>query len=521
MCTWLAVIRHRQRAGRLSPHDGGAGQTTGRRRGLAFLAAVVVCASALTFTRGGVAFSQAAPSLSPEEAVISLIPYKVTARDLPSGYQAGPLGVSTPATLAVLSSDPGAALQTRINSGFIVGISQVLRPSATGTAPAAQLIVFLMNSAAAAKAYATGQAFPLTSTATSNVEPVDLGPAMYGEAQSAYHITVTPPDQTPLGEYLVRWQRGQLVFTLLIQATAGTEKLADLTALAGQIDAHEASLPAPQLGPATVTAPATEQDRLVALALLNDVFVKPADAPIGYRLAGAAITPNAAIVATADDPRATLRRVDEQWQRVMEVSEAFATPQGGSGPILEGSAAIDASPSAAQVDLRDVLTGPGVTVTPFDPGISLGDAMNAVRETSTAPDGTVREAIEIGWTHGPVLLGVATAGPQGSTSLDDLLGFAQQWEDVYQSTRLAGIAGGGAAASGPAASPTPRPAAPAATAAAAPPPSGTPAPAAAAAPVRQGISTPTPQLPASVVSVNAPSQAIPAYDIAIDRPLVK
>jgi len=408
-----------------------------RRRAVAVAAIALISLAALGASQVRPAFSQMAPSaLSPEEAIISLRPFALTARDLPSGYRLASTSASTPASQAFATSNPRAALRERDAAGYMVSVSQTLLPLTRGAGPVEQFDVALFADAPSAAAYATGVSFPIRNAIGQQVEAVDL-PAPVGIASKGWHLTVSPPDDRPIGEYLIRWHRGQVAFTVLTAAVSGDEKLADAAALVAVVDLKEAALPAPKLGPPTVTPPATEAQRLTAAELLATIGIGDEDAPIGYNVTNASIATSAGIVLGNPDPQATLHRVDEQWKRIIGVSETFSTPQGSSSTTLSAEADLDADAASAIVDMRDLIASPTAVVTVIDPPVQLGDAGYAFTVDTTSASGEARQSVIIGWTHGPLLLGVSMSGPLSMINMDDLVDFAQQWEAAYQASDLA------------------------------------------------------------------------------------
>jgi hypothetical protein len=408
-----------------------------RRRAVAAAAVALISLAALGASQVRPAFSQTAPSaLSPEEAIISLRPFALTANDLPSGYRLAGTSAGTPASQAFVTSSPRAALRERDAAGYMVSVSQTLLPLTRGAGPVEQFGVALFADAPSAAAYATGVSFPIRNATGQQVEAVDL-PAPVGSASKAWHLTVSPPDERPIGEYLIRWHRGQVAFTVVTAAVSGDEKLADAAALVAVVDLKEAALPAPKVGLPTVTPAATEAQRLTAAELLATIGIGDEDAPIGYNVTNASIATNAGIVFGNPDPQATLHRVDEQWKRIVGVTETFSTPQGSSSTTLVAEAVLDADAASANVNMRDLIAAPTAVVTVIDPPVQLGDAGYAFTFDTTSASGEARQSVIIEWTHGPLLLAVTMSGPQAMINMDDLVDFAQQWETAYQASDLA------------------------------------------------------------------------------------
>ncbi|MGI8549970.1 MAG: hypothetical protein ACR2PL_04100, partial [Dehalococcoidia bacterium] len=219
-------------------------------------------ASAAAPPSGGPQSSATFP-LSPEEAVISLLPYKLAPAEVPAGYVLGDVTVNTSATIAFSAADPKAKLTPLLKAGYVLDLDQTLNPAtATSDALTAEFDVVLLADAAATRAWASGQALPPQldpSDPTLRIEPLALG-TTYGDASSAWHVTYTNSGTNAghYGSYFIRWQRGRLGFEVLSYGASGQEKLDEARALVRTIDALEARRPQPSFGAPTVTPPATE-----------------------------------------------------------------------------------------------------------------------------------------------------------------------------------------------------------------------------------------------------------------------
>jgi len=398
--------------------------------------------------------------LSPEEAIIALLPYRLTAQDRLPGYAAGDaFSPETAVTSALVRSSPAERLAAYQNAGFVVRRSQRLVPAAPPAAiPGANGVfhTLLFADQPSAATYADGRALPPTSigdldsqpfalgaggggvkptTVTRRIydfQPVALGAAL-GDASAAWRETETQLGQPTQVYYLLRWQLGQLVFELVsAPQPLGQERQADAESAASAIDRIERSRPALSLAPATVTPPATEAQRLQAAIRLAPFFVL---APEGYGLTDAYFSHPTSVVELDPDPAAALHRVDEQWKMVMSAHQHF-TSSLDDRVALGAIATLCADAPGALTDMADELVDPGWTSTRIDPPVQLGDATMAFRDAGPNADGSAEQDISIDWTHGALLLHVGMSGPAGGSSMDQLAAFARQVEARFQANPL-------------------------------------------------------------------------------------
>jgi hypothetical protein len=374
-------------------------------------------------------------ALSPEEAVIALLPYKLSPQDAPAGYSVGPVSeVITPATFAAQLPFSADAFRAYENAGQVVGFRQPLtpnRPSAT-TMARGFLTVDLFTNVESARRFATGDALLPVNNASYRYDPVDLNNSL-GDASAAWHVTWTPPDQPAQGSYDIHWQRGQVTFTIQTDPQAlGQEQQTGAESLASALDTLEQSRPPLDLGPARVTPPATEAQRLRAALQLKSFFAPASAAPDGFLLTGSNIAGPADSVVAAPDPTAALRNTDERWKWVVSARQLFTNQQNSSARIVT-QATLCADPQSARADAADLSNAtPGWTVSPLEPQLRLGDATFAFHASGTSGDGSPYEGTYLYWTHGALILSVRVLGPEGTTSMDQAGDIAQQVERRFQ-----------------------------------------------------------------------------------------
>ena len=393
--------------------------------------------------------------LSPEEAVIAILPYKLGVQDAP-GYSAGGISASGPATLAARnfvtttgltalgdqSSSPVLQLREFQSAGLVVRYSQPLTPAPQpSAAPAARgtFLVSLFGDTGSAQDYATGRGFSPTSAGSETYKAVNLG-ASLGEESTAWHLSSIPLGRPATGSYYIRWRRGQVGFSL---ATAdqplGQEQQSDAERLAAAIDATEQSRPALMLGAGTVPPPVTEDQRLVAAIQLRPFFALLGAAPDGYTPAGPSLFDPTAEVATAGEvgltPTAMLHKADEQWKELIAVEQDFTNNQ-DSNVYLWAGATLCADAQSAAADAADHLTEAGWTASSIAAPVQLGDMTSVYRGSGPSSSGSPSERIHLSWTHGALLLSAGMQGPAGTTSLDQVIALAQQVEARFPANPL-------------------------------------------------------------------------------------
>ncbi|MGI8553725.1 MAG: hypothetical protein ACR2PL_23490 [Dehalococcoidia bacterium] len=376
--------------------------------------------------------------LAPEEAVIAVLPYELTAQELPDGYVLRPgLTLSTPSIIAATAGAAPDLFSQLTDAGYVLRLGQALASaSQPSSAPGTSFFIILLTDTDATRAYATGASLPPLPSTTTQLRQVDLAGAI-GDASAAWHGITTLPNQDPQEFYLIRWQRGRLAYSIQTPALPlGQARLSDVQGLAASLDGLEATRPAPSFGPLTVTPPAGEQQRYEAALRLRSLDAGPEAAPNGYSLRLSDFRHPAGIVAISLDPTGTLHQVDEQWKRLVEARQFFANTQ-DPRIALSVDAALDVDPDAAIVDINDFVAGANVSVSAIAPPLQLGDATTAHRISTTDANGNPIDGLSLAWLHGPLLIGVTMSGPAGTTSMDTLAAFAEQAEARYQASPLA------------------------------------------------------------------------------------
>ena len=397
------------------------------------------------------ALSQGTPAiaLSPEAALVGLLPYALTTADLPPGFAADSPSAVLPLETALKADDPEAALALALADGVVVGINQTILPSSLSAGTLLDYTVQLTTDAAAAGRLVTSPIPALLGTRGLSQEPIDLGLRL-GEVVVARRLTAPGAGRSSVSGLLVSWQRDRLVFTVLalqFSFQQGAPPPGDdaTKAILQTVDAKAARLPLPALANA-VPPPASEQQRLAAYLRLKTLEIPEEEAPTGYEFSDDGLSHPAEFVVGQDDPLAALRRIDGLWQRVIEAYQTFDSTDVKSDAALTAAYALDADAAAAIVDAQDIVLNEGRVLLVIEPPVQLGDFTLAFRTGFDSRGGTVSATASIEWTHGPLLLEATMSGSPGEISLDQLTAFAEQMERVYQAS---GFGDGAARRAGP------------------------------------------------------------------------
>lgn len=406
------------------------------------MAALIIALAVLATTGRRDALGQGAPTgLSPEEAIIALAPYRVATADLPVGYSPGTPAADVPSVNAFENTagsdrDPHADLTTELRLFGIVGMVQGVRIPQSRNVPDASALVeaHLFSDPGAAAAFAATKL-----RASSDADPG----ATLGEGATAQRLTSTPRGSAAqLVYYEIRWKRGLVAFEVMTNAPPGQDTLIDAQQIASAFDKKAAGVPAPLLTSPTVTPPATEDQRIDAMARLASVTIDAADAPPDFGNTSLSIAHPAGFVIASQNPRAALQRIDQRWKRIISFSQTFDPTRGNPPPELALRIRLDADAQAAANDLNDNFQADpappqGITETAVSPPVMFGDASLAVVTKGTFSDNTPFQSELIGWTHGPLVLSASLINSPGAISQDQLVAFTKQVEAAFQASPLA------------------------------------------------------------------------------------
>ncbi len=388
----------------------------------------------------------AAPTLSPEEGIVRLLPYRLTAFDLPSGYTTETPVALAPSVRAFQSastagSDPHDWL-TRLD-GTVVTMRQRMS-AALVFQQVGTIDSYLTVDATAARRLASAIFIASKNeTSESVISTVSLG-----ESLSVWHVTRTPTGDPASGRFLFLWKRGLVVFSLTTVAPLGQELFSAAMALAAAVDNKAATAQDPIVAPPSVASPVTEDQRVTALQQLSVFDVRAEDALPGFRLLTHYQDHPANYVLRAADPVAALKRIDDSVKRIITVGESYGPVAGTTVLGINVEVRMDADALGAAAELTPPLDAPlGTTLRSIAPPIILGDATSAFQATSVASDGSPTEEVSLAWTHGALLLSVSLRAAPGSLSMLTLVAFAQQLEALYKQSLFASAPQGRASTS--------------------------------------------------------------------------
>lgn len=403
-----------------------------------FIFALLAPALALGLQRTAQAQTSAA-QFSPEQAMVELSPFRLTAADLPAGYQPLTPSYFTPAGEALLntppSGDPYRSLDNYSNAGYVVWTSQRLG-GGSSTVPAAAFYAYFMKDTRRARDRTDGR---LDGPHGSDSEFIDDVPVqgVTGDATSVWHDVLTNARGVSSGGYLVRWQHGHLAFTISTGATFGKEKLDDALALLAAIDKVIVARMVPDSAVPAVSPPATEAERIAAALQLRTIDIAEADAPDGFLVEGHGLIHPAGSVLQSANPIAALRRQDEQFRRVIAVSERFFSLDDPDNSGLELIVALHADADGARAAFTALsAASAGSGAVPIAAPIQAGEAIAALR-LAHVEEGTSKaetDQVIVYWLHGPVLLEASLVAGADALSDDLVAGFVQQAEAAYQAS---------------------------------------------------------------------------------------
>ncbi len=427
-----------------------------RRIALPLRAALLLLVPLLALGAARAAQAQTAPpQFSPEQAMVELAPLRLQAADLPAGYQPQTPAYFTPSGESVLntppSGDPHRLLDIYSNDGYLVWTSQRLSIG-SATLPAASFYAYAMKDVRRARDRTDGR---LDGPHGSDSQFVDDVPvqSIAGDATSVWHIVSTSTRGVSSGGYTVRWQRGRLAFTITTAAPFGKEKLDDALALLAAIDKTIAARSVPDSAVPDVAPPASESERIDAALKLRTIDIGEDAAPNGFLIAGHGLIHPAGSVLLSTNPGATLRRQDEQFRRVIALTETFLSLDDPENSGLQLVATLHADADGALADFTALSGGSAATgATPIAAPMQAGDAIAALRfpQVQAGTAKTEYDEVIVYWLHGPLLLSVSLVATPDVLSDALVAGFAQQAEAAYQASAF----GMATAPAAPAAAPT-------------------------------------------------------------------
>lgn len=372
--------------------------------------------------------------VSPEEATLRLLPFRLSSRALPANMTLSQSNVYTPAAMAFESAPAEHARHTvrhLLNQHILLTSLEIVAIDRAGRGVIAEHRLLVLRSINGAQRYVDGKVY--RKDRSRYVVARDRRPPALGDACSLWRADAIAGRPCPHSSCLeIRWRRGVLAFQIHIEER-DAEKEAIAVDLASWIDQHAATRPERTLAEPTVIAAANERQRLDALLHLATIVPRDAEFPAGVRsIAGPAVGTVASDVAEASDPIEMLRLCDGPWQRVISLSR-FAGSGDSATPFRFTFYTLETgSDVAAARNLADDSYGYPCRVEEQTEPPNLGDESRSIRVLRG--DGAVddREQLQIAWRHGRIVLAASMWGPEGTTEMQPTRHMALALEAAYQ-----------------------------------------------------------------------------------------
>ncbi len=387
--------------------------------------------------------AQTAPSqFSPEQAMVELAPLRLQAADLPAGYQPQTPAYFTPSGESLLNTPPGGdphrLLDLYSNDGYLVWTSQRLS-GGSATLPAATFYAYVMKDVRRARDRTDGRLDGPHGSDSQFVDDVPLQ-SVTGDATSAWHIVSTSARGVSSGGYFLRWQHGRLTFTITTGAPFGKERLDDALALLAAIDRAIVARMVSDSAVPDVAPPASESERIDAALKLRTIDIADDAAPDGFLVSGHGLIHPAGSVLASANPGATLRQQDQQFRRVIALSETFASLTDPQNSGLRLVATLHADADGALADFTALSSGSAASgATPIAAPIQTADPIAALRfpQVQAGSAKTEYDEVIVYWLHGPLLLSVSLVATPDVLTDALVAEFAQRAEAAYQASAFA------------------------------------------------------------------------------------
>lgn len=381
---------------------------------------------------------QAVPAGAPgaDEALLSLLPYRLQAADLPPGFQLLDHTAATPASrafdLGATLADSQDALQQLQRDGFLAGFDQVIGPNDNTPVRLFDFSVELYASdRQASAAFHDNLDVPQTSRIQSDNPPLSV---RMGDESGAVHVVSTSAASGLETAFEgIFWRRGRLVFSLLMAIYDRTETLDQAVPFAQAADHHAAGVQAVPLGaqatlPVVGSGPYQEE----AMYALYGRLPGPDQTPFGFMAQARSIITNADLLIDSGDARAAYSRIIGAWKRVTEAERVYFTLQGDTGDVWHARLALSGDAAGAIANVLDPEHQPNSTVDTYSLPRPLGETSRLYHESYTLADGLPRESWRAMWTRDRVVLTVYTTGPAGDFTAQQVNDFAQMVDATYQ-----------------------------------------------------------------------------------------
>lgn len=371
--------------------------------------------------------SIAAQTSSPEQALLSLLPYRLEDAAIPAGFAAFGQTAATNVALAFTYADDQrvAALRYLAGTGRITGIEQHFQRD-DGSAPLVRLTIALYGDASAAAQVVRAAGLPVGSDT-----PAAFNVPQLGDGVRAFAGTRPSDDgASTLTDALVVWSRGRLLLTV----DARGEDLVDRDAAAAFAQAADANAAGQSAAlPAAPSDLLTEDlGRLDMAQRLAERQIAADAAPSGFSTGGSYVWSNEQLVLDSVFPGQTATAIAFDWRRITGEVEYFQLND-GSRTVLSSVYASFGDPAGAAAALRGHVLGVdgGSAVVELTSPMQLGEEISAYQAVLVWPGGEVRLSYTIRWRRGSLLLGVSANVPSGTSMPSYLVDVAQQLDDTY------------------------------------------------------------------------------------------
>ncbi len=388
----------------------------------------------------GVALSMAAQSVSlhravaggGEQALLTLIQYRLAASDLPGGYIPQDETASTNAAIAFAqpAEQRTPVLRQLAASGRITGFQQLFAGRQADKLPAVAYLVALYRDVGSAAATV------LASLPGGPTDPTDsFAEPTLGDVARALHSSVRTSDGSSVDRFIVTWSRGQVVLAVSVDGPPDTTGNMALR-LAQAADAHAAAG-----GAFSSDAVAPDETTELALAIgLDGDQLPTGSVPEGFTRSGSYLWSNEQIELQSCLPQKEAGRLTEDLARVTGEVEYFVSNRTAS--VISSGYSVFYDAAGAQMALIDDPLNSCVrqAIVPLSPPVQLGEETVAFESVLIWPQGD-RESYTLQWRHGQLVLSIVVNQPSGRPRPAYLGDLAKSLDNAYLSNPLPVVAG--------------------------------------------------------------------------------
>ncbi|MHB8575937.1 MAG: hypothetical protein ACYDCQ_11475, partial [Dehalococcoidia bacterium] len=370
------------------------------RRWLLAGVAIAACTVGAVGVRTGDAQTPPAAAPSPEEAILSLLPFQLQPADVPAGFQLVTEGATTPSELAYTignTQDESQQILKQIQrDGYQVALAQALVPDEATPVRAFIYQMTLLSTDLKAGAF-LHNTLNVSGSQTAAVDNPPV-PVRLGDESGAVHIVLTRANSNNAQREILIWRRGRVVFEVELETFDSTESLDQAVPVAVAADRRAATLTPPPVAQAARSASGSEEYRVDALYGLSDRLPDATQAPVGLLAEGAGVLNNADLLLEATDPNAMYTRLAQSWKRVTGVQTRYDTLQSADGEVLTVAYTLSADAAGAHAYLLDPDRRPGAqSFMAYGLPQPLGDDGRLYYETYTTGNGVAHDSWRAMW----------------------------------------------------------------------------------------------------------------------------